>query len=275
MPFTSNWKRRTYDGDVVRAWGLIVALWVAFTGNVPAQVSAHVETLVAALRPALPFPAATADGAEPVEGGAQSRWFVVWPSDLEDTRIIVKANPFHPDVQKLGAIAEVPIQQAVARAERKAQAAYERALAELKRTGKATDFDVISLDDEGIAGERIDAELELTIELQTTVQSFDILSSDAPVVSAGTNGAAWVVSIPPNTYRESTGTDTREHFRSAESRLYFGALSRPSVNRRGDGPRFAVSVPLASGAFAVVLRGNEELLKRVLATADWARLLRP
>ncbi len=254
------------------AWRLVFIVLVASEGSLLAQVSPRVETLVAALGPALPFPAATADGALPAEGGAESRWFVLWPSGADDSKIAVKANPLHPDTQRLGALAEGPIQRAIVAAERKAQAAYDRALEELRRTGKPSSLDGISLEDEGIAGERIDAELELTIELQTSPQSFDIASSEAPVVSAGTNGVTWVVSVGPNTYRDPAGADTREHFRPAESRLYFGALPRPSVSRRGEGPRFAVSLPSASAVFVVVIRGNHELLKRVVSTADWTRL---
>ena len=157
--------------------------------------------------------------------------------------MIVKANPLHPDTQKAGATAEGPIQAAIVQAERKAQAAYERAVAELKRTGKiSAELTGISLEDEGIAGEKIDAELELTIDLEPGARPFEVTSSQPPVIAAGTTGMTWVVTIPANTYREPSGPDTREHFRAAEARLYFGALARPTVSKRDDRPRFSVAL---------------------------------
>jgi len=227
------------------------------------------DALVAAVRPALPFPAAAADGAMPAEGGADAKWFVVWPQDPGDTSVVVKANPLNPDTQKAGATADAAIQRAVLEAERKAQAEYERALAALKRDGKSADLAGITLDDEAAAGERIDAELELTIDLEPDARSFEIASSEPPAITAGKTGMAWLLTIPANTYRETAGPDTREHFRRAEARLYFGALPRPSVTRHDNRPRYAVTVTPTPGAFTVVVRGNEDLLKSLLAAVDW------
>jgi hypothetical protein len=250
-------------------------LAVMLTGVVMAQLPARLEALVAALRPALPFPGAAADGATPAGGGADHKWFVVWPSDTADTAVVVKANPLHPDTQKAGATAEGPIQAAIVQAERKAQAAYERAVAELKRTGKiSADLTGISLEDEGIAGERIDAELELTIDLEPGARSFEIASSEAPTVVAGTTGMTWLLTIPANTYREPSGPDTREHFRPAEARLYFGTLAKPAVSKRDDRPRVSVSMAPTPDTFTIMLRGNEELLKTLMASVDWSRVAR-
>src|SRR5262245_58161285 len=114
----------------------------------------RIDALAAAVRPALPFPAATSDGELPADQSAIAKWFVIWPSTADDTRIIVKANPLHPDTQKAGAEAMNRINAAVAAAERRAQAAYDKALEELRRTGKGGDIESITLDDEGVAGER-------------------------------------------------------------------------------------------------------------------------
>ena len=236
-----------------------------------AQLAPRVEQLVAALRPALPFPGASADGQEPAEGGADARWFVVWPASSHDARVIVRANPLHPDVQAAGAAAMGKINQAVLAAELKAQADYERAVAKVRAGAGAADVDGVTLDDEGLAGERIDAELELTIEL-TDVESFELWTSEAPVVHAGTNGAAWLVTTAANTYRETTGPNPRERFRPAEARVYIGPFSRPSVTRRGRLPQFAVTLPPSLGSVAVQLRGNADLVDRVIRTADWSRL---
>jgi hypothetical protein len=253
------------------AVGCLVLLAVARVGS--SHVTPSVDAFVAALRPALPFPAATADTELPDQHGTSSKWFVVWP-DPETPRVVVKANPLHPDVQDAGAAAMGRIQEAIVAADRKAQAAYDHALEELRRTGNASDLEGISLDDEGIAGEQIDAELALNIELQRGAESFDIASSEAPAIKAGTNGIAWVVSVAANSYRAKSGPDMREHFTAAESRLYFGAVPRPTVDRLESEPRFRVTISPIAGAFAVVLRGNQDLLQRVVATADWSQLLR-
>lgn len=259
----------------MRARLAIVLLFLASAVPAIAQLPPRIDALVAVLRPALPFPAATADGATPSTGGSEHKWFVVWPSDPADTAVIVKANPFHPDTQKAGATAEGPIQEAIVRAERKAQAAYERAVDELKRTGKVSaDLTGISLEDEGIAGERIDAELELTIDLEDGARSFDVTSSQPPVIVPGSTGMTWLLTIPANSYKEPSGPDTREHFRPAEARLYFGSLARPTVSRRDDRPRFSVAVVPTPDTFTIAVRGNEELLKGLLTQVDWSRVAR-
>jgi hypothetical protein len=232
----------------------------------------RIDALGAAVSSALPFPPGDATGDQPATGQADVRWFVVWPGPGSENQITVKANPLHPETQRAGVAAMARIQEAIVTAERKAQAAYDRALEEVKRTGKPTDVAGISLDDEGVAGERIDAELELSIVLQNTAQSFETASSESPTVTAGNNGVAWILRTPANVYRLRSGGAIKEHFRPADAHLYFGALPRPVVTRKGDDDVFLVTVPPAPGAFAVVLRGNEELLTRVLATADWSRL---
>ncbi len=244
----------------------IAILLVAFSAS-----QSRLDALVTALRPVLSFPAASADGALPADNGAQSKWFVVWPTDPGDTLILIKANPLNPEVQKTAAEAMNRINAAVAVAERKAQAAYDKALEELRRTGGGSDIESITLDDEGVAGERIDAELELSIELQPAA-SFAIASGEPPVVTTGAMGPAWVVAIPAHTYRVGPKADSREHFRAAEARLYFGAFAKPTVARKGDEALFNVTMAAPAGAYAVVVRGNEALLKQVVTTTDWSKL---
>lgn len=247
---------------------ILVTLFIAGAVGV-AHAQVRIDTLVAALRPALPFPGASSDGEFPADNSPQARWFVAWPTTADDTRVVVKANPLHPETQKAAASAMGRIQEAVIAAERKAQAAYDRALEQLRRTGKATDIDGISLDDEGIAGERIDAELELVVELQD-LHAFTVRSGAVPTIDAGHNGPTWVVNIPSNVYRATDSADVREHFRAAETVLYFGSVRRPEITRKGDEAAFTVSVATESQGIAVVLRGNEALLKQVITTANWA-----
>ena len=243
----------------------ILCLLIATIGLVAQTRS---EQLIAAVKSALPFPAASAGGDVPADHSAAAKWFVVWPVAAEAASIVVRANPLHPEVQRAGAEAMKRINAAVAAADRRAQAAYDQALAELRRSGRASDLESIRLDDEGVAGERIDAELELLIEWQM-VTSFEVGSSEPPLVTAGSKGPRWMLAIPANTYR---GADQREHFRAAEARLYFGAVNKPEVLQQNDEPLFRVTVSPSSEGFAIVLRGNEALLEQVIGTADWSQL---
>jgi len=243
-------------------------LLVSVDAGAPAP---RVAAMVEAVKPALPFPGADDSGAVPDGGGDDAKWFVVWPTDPEETQIIVRANPLHPDTQKIVSAAEGSIQRAVAVAERKAQAAYDRALDELKRTGKTADLDGISLDDEGAAGQRLDAELELTIELIEPAP-FQIASSIEPTVTGGSTGVSWQVLVPANAVQEGSGAERRDRFTASQARLFFGAIPKPTVHRLDGQPRYAVNLSPAPGGFVVVIRGNEPLLKQVLAGADWTRL---
>jgi hypothetical protein len=243
----------------------VLAVWTS------AGVLPRIDELVAAVRPALPFPAAAESGDVPADHNAVARWFVVWPRDPDETRIVVRANPLHPEVQKIGAQAMGNINAAIVAAERRAQAAYDKALEELRRTGTVTDLDSISLDDEGVEGERIDAELEVTIEMERAA-SYDFASGQPPAVAPGSAGPVWVVRVPENTYRRTQGADVREHFRAAEARLYFGAVQKPDIARRGDEAHYDVTIRATADAFAVIVRGNAALVKQITETAEWTRL---
>jgi hypothetical protein len=258
---------------VARPVGAILAIVLATSsGHAALQTHREMNALVEVLRPVLPFPVADVNRDVPVRGGESARWFVIWPEPDERT-VIVRANPLHPDIQALGAEAMARIQEAVEAAERKAQAAYDRAVKELQQTGKATNLDTVTLEDEGAAGERIDAELELTIALER-VESFEIGSSQAPQVESGTTGATWTITTPANTYKESAEPGARERFRAAEARLVFGSSPKPTVNRLGNLDRYRVTLVPTPGTVLVALRGNEGLLTQALAKADWSKLVR-
>ena len=248
---------------------LIVAAALAMTAT---QLSPRMASLVEAVRPVLPYPQSTPEGDLPIDNSADSRWFVVWPEGADASRIIVRGNPLHPEVQQASVAAMEDINAAVAAAERRAQASYDRALERLRKTGKAGELETVTLEDEGVAGERIDAELEVTIEL-ADANAFDIASGEPPVVQQGMNGPSWIVSVPANTYRLATGDDRREHFRATETRLFFGVTTRPVVTRQGDEPRYRVAVgDVSPEAFSVTVRGNAALVAAIASGADWARL---
>lgn len=247
-----------------------VALLV-LTSLATQQLTPRMASLVAAVRPVLPFPAATPAGDLPDDHSAAARWFVVWPRTTDDTRVIVRANPLHPEVQEAAVAAMAEINAAVAEAERRAQESYDRALEQLRKTGKSTELEIVTLDDEGVAGDRIDAALEATIELAEAT-SFDVSSAEAPIVTEGIRGASWAVAIPANSYRVATAGRERERFRPAETRIYFGLPDSPVVTRPGTEPLFRVSVASRAGAFSVVIRGNAQLVRDLAANADWSQL---
>jgi hypothetical protein len=232
-----------------------------------AQPASKLDTLVALLKPVLPFPPAAADGELPADNSATAQWFVVWPTEPDDTQVVVKANPLNADVQRASEEAMQQINAAVAAAERRAQAAYDKAVEQL-RTGKSIDLETVTLDDEGIAGERIDAEQQVVIEL-SPARSFDIATGEAPQVSAGKHATTWVVTVPANAYR---GTDGREHYRAAEMHVYFGQMPRPETARH-DGASFSVRITPSPNAFGVIIRGNQALVRQLAADADWSALV--
>jgi hypothetical protein len=234
------------------------------------QPAARVQAMVEVLRPLLPYPQSTPAGDLPFDNSASSRWFVVWPADAGDARVIVRANPLHPDVQQASAAAMEDINKAVAAAERRARESYERALERLRKTGKGGELDAISLDDEGVAGQRIDAELEVTIDLGAA-EAVQLVSGERPIISTGTRGPAWVIRVPANTYHVESGGERREQFRAEEARLYFGVSAAPSL-REVAPTRYDVALTAGSDAFAVVIRGNAALVS-ALATADWSSLV--
>jgi hypothetical protein len=254
---------------LTRALPLLAVLLLA-----PSSVTAQppVSALADALRPALPYPDADESGMQPATGGDAHQWFVVWPAPGEDPRVIVRANPLHPETQRAVAEAEAVIQRAVAAAERKARAAYDRALEQLRQTGTGGAIDGITLDDEGVAGQRIDADLELVIALEP-LAPFEVKSEAPPVVAAGPGGA-WVVRVPANEYQDGEGSDRRAVFHPAEARLLFGRVARPHTARVDGRARHTVTWPPEARGFVVVIRGNESLLEQVLTTADWTRLPR-
>lgn len=236
------------------------------------QPAPPVAGLIAAVRPALPFPEANADGDLPADENVAAKWFVVWPA-AADARIIVRANPLHPEVQQASAAAMAEINAVVAAAERRAQASYEQALERLRKTGKAGELESVSLDDEGVAGDRIDAELEVTIAL-VPAASVELTTARTPVVRPGAHGA-WVVTIPAHTYREMAGNESHERFRRAETRIYLDLTAPPALVPQADRPAVRLTVAPSATSVAVAMTGNAELIAAIAGTADWTELRRP
>lgn len=159
----------------------------------------------AAMKPALPFPASDELGSLPADGKATDPWMVK-PFQPGDRTIEILANPLNEAHQRSAAKAMAQIGQSIEAAQRRADVQYERAISEARRTGRSQDVDGVSLNDEGLAGARIDAESHVLVEVRH--------SDDPPSPAVNMTTATSTV------YRDDTG----EHFRESESSVTIGTL---------------------------------------------------
>jgi hypothetical protein len=237
----------------------------------------------AALAPALPFPETDAAGVVPVDGKTEPLW-MVRPPEEGSLLIEVLANPLNNANQLRAERAMAQIQENIESAQRRAEAQYERAVSEAKRTGKSQDVDGVTLSDEGVAGAKIDADTHVAIEVAFNQPSyqFDLASGTVPSPSLPRRdampGAEYVVTLPSNTYRERAGDG--ERFREGETFVFLGRVGKPVVKKRGDTSVYeliaeATEPPVAGAVASLVLRfrGNETLTAELLRKTDWNALL--
>lgn len=233
----------------------------------------------AAMAPALAFPATDAEGVFPAANDTASLW-MVRPHQPGDRAIEVMANPLNEVNQARGARAMAQIKSSIEAAQRRAQAQYDRAVAEAKRTGRSQDVDGVTLSDEGVAGARVDAESHVTIDVDFNQPAyrFPIASSvePAPAGQPLIPGAAAVIVVPSNVYRDERGD---EQFCEGETQVYLGRLGAPDVDDR-DGARYevtAAAAPPENGpavrSMVLRLRGNETLIAEVVRRTDWTAIL--
>ena len=257
---------------------LTAAVLVAMVATAPAQSLDDSKLRVAlaeALGPALPFPPARADGT-PEAGGAEPVWTVRWAEDPEP-RVEVLANPFNEDNRERALVAEQAIQKAAMQAQRQSQTDYERALTDFQRTGRTSEIREISLRDDGVAGERYDAESQLTVtaEVIDASRTFTVAGA-APHILAAAPGTSAVVRVPANTYVEDgpEGTPGTPRYGPEQAWVLVGGLE-PRV--RSDLPRpssdVTVSVPPGAAGVLVWIRGNADLVEKVVTEGQWSALL--
>ena len=234
------------------------------------------RALVTALRAALPFPEARPDGT-PVDGGVDAVWTVLWPDPGAGT-VEVLANPLNAANRERALAVEKAIQQSAMRSQRRSQGDYEQALEDFQRTGRVSGIREISLDDDGVAGARYDAESHLVVSVRSLddTLSFDVATAVAPEVVTGVTGPAVVIRVPANVYKEEAdpGAPPDEQFCADQAWLVFGAAG-PASMAPGDGvPRVGVTVPVAPGRGGAVvsISGNPALVEQALREADWSVL---
>ena len=188
---------------------LLLAIIIASTPVVAAQDQPPTPQVMNAVRkamaPVLTFPASDELGSLPADGKATDPWMVK-PFQPGDRTIEVLANPLNEEHQRRAAKAMAQIEQSIQAAQRRADVQYEHAIAEAKRTGRSQDVDGVSLNDEGLAGARIDAESRVVIEVRH--------SDDPPKQVVNMTTAT------STTYRDDTG----EHFKESESTVSIGTL---------------------------------------------------
>jgi hypothetical protein len=187
---------------------------------VPLGVSAQAQEPTAqminavrqAMAPALPFPSSDELGSLPADGKATDLWMVK-PIAPGDSTIEILANPLNEEHQRRAAKAMAEIEQSIEAAQRRADVQFERAIAEAKRTGRSQDVDGVTLNDEGLAGARIDAESHVIV---------DVAMAETPSRKVTFNSTA------PGVYRDDQGV---ERFREATATVLVGPLV---INLRGN-----------------------------------------
>lgn len=244
---------------------------------IQAPASTDVENAVwDVVRPALPFPAATARN-EPEDGSESARWIVRRAAADEGALVAeVLANPFNRETQDVAVQDMAAIQREVVAAERRAQMEFDRALNDVHETGTPVTVRGVSLNDEGVAGDRADAESRVTIEVEIegAAHVARIEGTETPTIRAHADGASWIATVPARIVeRGASADDTRPHYHPAQAIVYIGA-AKPVVTSAA--PRaFSVRATPRAGASAVIavmVRGNRGLVDQVITKADWSRI---
>jgi hypothetical protein len=251
-----------------------------------------VEAVRQATARALPYPRTNDDGDQPASGAADPKWMVFAPAveaaDLPGARpgaltaVEVKANPLNTDNQAIFNKADAEMQRAVMAVQKRTQDSYDRALAEFQRSGRASAVDTPTLDDDGVVGARLDADMHLTIGVRVNapVYALEVTAAEPPSTAAPPAGAAVLVRAPQGVIKDASSSADRFH--PAEAHLWFGPVQPPVVSRTSSDV-FAVTVqasaPGAAGgaqvrSALVTLTGNAALIDQVLAQADWTVLAR-
>jgi hypothetical protein len=255
-----------------RVWLPLVILGVVRLAGQPVDPAALGDALKAALAPALPFPEARSDGT-PIDSVTEPAWIVRWPAG-DEPRIEVLANPLNPGNRERALKAEAEIQKAVMASQRVSQGDYEQAVSDFQRTGKVGEIREVTLNDEGVAGERYDAESHLTVraELFEGGHTVAIDTSRRPEALPG-GGAAAVVRVAANTYQEpaAAGAPAVTRFCPEQAWVFFGIAAPPLITATNDASATisAASAPGAARGVMLSISGNAELVGRVLQQADW------
>lgn len=257
---------------------LSAGLLFAAVATVPAQSIDDAdlrEALKEALAPALPFPAARPDGT-PETGGADAVWTVRW-APPDEPRVEVLANPLNDENRRRALAAEQAIQKAAMQAQRRSQADYEQALSDFQRTGRTSEIREISLRDDGVAGERYDAESQLTVSAERidTPRTLAVAGGSRPEAVAVAPDASAVLRVPASTYLEEGPDGVPGALRYAPEQAWIlvgGLAADPPSGPDAASPDVTVSPVDRRGGVLVWIRGNAELVEQIVTRGAWIRL---
>ncbi len=258
----------------MRIW--LIALVALLFSQPDAALQTRVMTAVrAAMAPALPFPASDDDGALPVGNNTEAPW-MVRPSAAGDGTIEVIVNPLNEANQRRANAAMAQIDKNIASAQRRAEEQYERAVAEAKRTGKSQNVDGVTLADEGAAGEKIDADSHVTIEVLFNEREYRFVLAGQTAPSSLASLPYPNVTVAAHEYDDAQGGG--RHYKESERIVFLGPLAPASVTRRAGGGFDVVTTEMTPGSGAVRslvvrMRGNTELLNDIQAKTNWRQLL--
>jgi len=263
--------------------GAGVLLLVPLAASAQQAIETRVMTAVhAAMKPALPFPATDQAGVVPADGRTEPLW-MVRPPEPGSLLVEVLANPLNSVNQLRAERAMAQIQQNIESAQRRAEAQYERAVSEAKRTGKSQEVDGVTLGDEGVAGAKIDADSHVAIEVAFNQPSYHYTVSSGATPNPSEQlrsriaGVVDVVTLASNTYKqEGTGV---ERYCEGETLVYLGRVARPAITKRADSTTYEIiaeAIPpgdaAAVSSLVVRFRGNEALIADLLRKTDWNSL---
>ncbi len=267
------------------AWvlgALVLGASVSLPSTVHAQAGGDriMQTVRAAMAPALPFPATDDAGAVPANNDTAALW-MVRPLQPGERSIEIIANPLNEVNQARATRAMAQIENNIEAAQRRAAAQYERALSEAKRTGRSQEVDGVTLSDEGVAGAKIDAESHVVIDVAFNESEYRSLFPSRPSPSVEWQktipAPVDVVTLASTVYRDAeTGVD---RYVEGESIVYLGRVTVPVMKKRGDENVFEVTAagtPPEAGRIASIvvrMRGNEALMADILRKTDWNALL--
>lgn len=237
--------------------------------------SRETTRLAAALRESvagvLDVPESLPDGT-PRDGRAESPWLRVPPSAPDEAVVSIVANPLHPDQRARALQAEREIQQAARASQDASQRDYERAVDAFSRGLPTPDrLREITLDDEGVAGERYDAESQLSVRATWQEGPFVLTrqgpSAPGPVASAD---RPWVcVAAAAGEY----GRPAR--YAPTELWVAVGVSTTPTIRTLAE-TTFEVTLgPSPNGPWVLLqAQGDRALIETLIADAPWMPLVR-
>ena len=260
-------------GIALLATGVSPLAEVRLRGSV--RQSREATRLAAALREAvagvLDVPESLPDGT-PRDGRAEAPWLRVPASVPDEAAVSIVANPLHPGQRARALEAERQIQQAARASQDASQRDYDRAVDAFSRGLPTPDrLREISLDDEGVAGERYDAESELIV--QATWQEGPLVltrqgpSAPGPVASLG---RPWVcVAAASGEY----GRPAR--YAPTELWVGVGVSAAPSIRALSDTTFELTLGPSPNGPWVLLqAQGDRALIETLIADAPWMPLVR-